>query len=157
MATDQLKLAQQNLEFESLFQNSVQAELMNDFEPKQTITAKNSLNIQFRHAVTSSMVLEITNQNAQYKIFRVKITVGLRYLKAKNNQDVVAKIEANYSIDYLVQNEELLNNQDALDEFALKNASYHLWPFWREFAMAQAQRMSLPPVALPMRLPVEAK
>jgi len=159
MATELLKLAQQNLEFESLFQNTVQAELTNGFEPKQTMTAKNALSVQFRHAVTNSMVLEVKNANANVKhnIFRVKIAVGLRYLKAKNKQniqEVAAKIEATYSIDYLVQDKELLENQEALDEFALKNASYHLWPFWREFAMAQAQRMNLPPVPLPMRLPV---
>jgi len=157
MATELLKLAQQSLEFESLFQNTVQAELTNGFEPKQTITAKNALSIQFRHAVTNSMILEVKNANAKHNIFRVKIAVGLRYLKTEkkqNNQEVAAKIEATYSIDYLVQNEELLSNQEALDEFALKNASYHLWPFWREFAMAQAQRMNLPPVPLPMRLPV---
>lgn len=157
MATALLKLAQQGLEFEDVFQNTVQAELLNGFEPKQTMPGNNSLTIQFRHTVTRSMVLEVNKSNVSYNIFRVEIAVGLRYLKAKNKQniqEVAAKIEATYSIDYLVQDKELLENQEALDEFALKNASYHLWPFWREFAMSQAQRMNLPPIPLPMRIPV---
>ena len=41
--------------------------------------------------------------------------------------------------------------QDALEHFALRNASFHVWPYWREYLANQCRRMNLPPVMLPMR------
>jgi hypothetical protein len=39
--------------------------------------------------------------------------------------------------------------EDALKEFALRNASYHVWPYWRELLASQCQRMNLPKLVLP--------
>jgi preprotein translocase subunit SecB len=60
--------------------------------------------------------------------------------------DVLALIEATYVAEYSLQGEP---GKDALDEFALNNASYHVWPYWREYIMSQSMRMNLPKVALP--------
>lgn len=155
-----LKLAQQGLEFDDIYQKQVQANIADDFEPKYALRSEGQeLSIQFKHNVVSSQVLRLTNEDKSKIVFRVNIAVGIRYIQkseedSKQNEKPAAQIEAVYSVDYRLTDEGLLNNKDALDEFALKNASYHLWPFWREFAMAQAQRMNLPPVPLPMRLPV---
>jgi hypothetical protein len=35
----------------------------------------------------------------------------------------------------------------------LHNASFHLWPFWREYVVSQCNRMNLPKISIPMRLP----
>lgn len=153
-----LQIAQRGLEFESVFQTLVRAELMEGFELKHITQINGSLSIQFMHKVTRSMLLEVKEAVDKQHVFRVNIVVGVRYLTPENSaedksSELLAQIEATYAVDYRVQNPDLLNNQDALDEFALHNVSYHLWPFWREFAMAQTQRMNLPPVALPMRLP----
>ena len=40
---------------------------------------------------------------------------------------------------------------EALKVFALKNASYHIWPFWREYLSSLCLRMNLPKVVLPIR------
>lgn len=39
--------------------------------------------------------------------------------------------------------------KESLKEFALRNASYHIWPYWREYLMGQCLRMNLPKVILP--------
>lgn len=156
---EQLKIAQRGLEFESVFQTLVRAELMDGFELKHITQINGSLSMQFMHKVTRSMLLEVKEAVDKQHVFRVNVVVGVRYLLPGDNDEdkesePLAQIEATYAIDYRVQDTELLSNQVALDEFALHNVSYHLWPFWREFAMAQTQRMNLPPVALPMRLPI---
>lgn len=156
---EQLKIAQRGLEFESVFQTLVRAELMDGFELKHITQINGSLSMQFMHKVTRSMLLEVKEAVDKQHVFRVNVVVGVRYLLPGDNDEdkesePLAQIEATYAVDYRVQDTELLSNQVALDEFALHNVSYHLWPFWREFAMAQTQRMNLPPVALPMRLPI---
>lgn len=150
--SNSLKLAQEGLQFEDIFQKSVEANISNNFEPKYALQEnEQEIGVQFKHAVLNSLILKIKSAAEQNKtIFRVNIAVGIRYIK---ESDPVAQIEAKYSVDYLLVDEKLLDNKEALNEFALKNASYHLWPFWREFAMSQAQRMNLPSVPLPLRLP----
>jgi hypothetical protein len=39
--------------------------------------------------------------------------------------------------------------KDCLNEFALRNASYHVWPYWRELLMSQCARMHLPRLVMP--------
>lgn len=154
-----LKQAQQGLEFDDIYQKQTQASIAEGFEPKYALRGENQeISIQFKHSVLNSQVLRVTIEGENKIIFRVNIVVGIRYVQKnedanKQNEKPVAQIETMYSVDYRLIEKSLLDNQDALNEFALKNASYHLWPFWREFAMAQAQRMSLPPVPLPMRMP----
>lgn len=152
-----LLLAQKNLEFEDLFQTQVRSFIADNFEPKYTNYTKN-ISIEFKHDVISSVVIRLKKKKEEKLIFRVNVTVAVRYQqgseqKGEKDFKTVAQIEATYSIDYFLKNNELLKNKIALDEFALKNASHHLWPFWREFVMAQAQRMNLPHVPLPLRLP----
>lgn len=64
----------------------------------------------------------------------------------KEEENIKAVIEATFLAEYLIEGEP---GQKALDAFALKNASYHVWPYWREFLMSQSMRMNLPKVALP--------
>ena len=40
-------------------------------------------------------------------------------------------------------------DDDSLKAFALNNASYHIWPFWREYLMSMCNRMNLPKIAVP--------
>jgi hypothetical protein len=34
-------------------------------------------------------------------------------------------------------------------QFALRNASYHIWPCWREYLVGQCLRMNLPKLVFP--------
>lgn len=63
----------------------------------------------------------------------------------------LGRIEANYVAEY-----EILGDlsKECLDAFALKNASYHVWPYWREFIASSCSRMNVPKQVLPtMQLP----
>ena len=82
-------------------------------------------------------------------LVRVFIELGVRLVDSRTEQEdesVRAYIEAEYVAEYTVD-EEL--EQACIDEFALKNASYHVWPYWREFLMSQCGRMHLPRLMLP--------
>ncbi|HKL50644.1 MAG TPA: hypothetical protein VJ908_05710 [Wenzhouxiangellaceae bacterium] len=63
---------------------------------------------------------------------------------------VLAVIEASYIVDYRCDENPC---QEALDAFAQNNASFHVWPFWREFVASQANRMNLPKPTLPLIRP----
>jgi len=39
--------------------------------------------------------------------------------------------------------------QECLDAFALKNASYHVWPYWREYVSISCARMNVPKIVMP--------
>lgn len=152
-----LQQAQQGLQFEDIFQRYTQSSLLDDFDPKFS-GIEDTLSAQFKHSVVQSLVVTLKKESETLEIFRVQIDVGIRFLVENNEQEAkpVAQIEASYLVDYVITDTALLGATEALDEFALKNASYHLWPFWREFVMSQAQRMNLPKVPLPMRLPAKS-
>ena len=57
-------------------------------------------------------------------------------------------LESTYVAEYLSEKDP---GQNALKAFALRNASYHVWPFWREFLASQCARMNLPKVSLPLQ------
>lgn len=154
---NKLQQAQQGLQFEDIFQQYAQSSLLEDFDPKFSVLEE-SLSAQFKHNVVQSMVLSLKKEAESLEVFRVQIDVGIRFLVESGEQErkPAAQIEASYFVDYRILDTTLLKDTEALDEFALKNASYHLWPFWREFVMSQAQRMNLPKVPLPMRLPAKS-
>lgn len=153
--SEALERAKRALQFEDIYQSRADASLVDGFDPRFETTK--GYKLQFKHHVAKAAIIELEGGNGDATVFRVYIDVGVRLLRkagAKNKEDkgAVAQIEASYCIDYRLNNEELKDDAEALDAFALHNASYHLWPYWREFAMSQAMRMNLPKIALPVRL-----
>lgn len=153
--TTPLKRAQDGLQFDDIFQQAVNCWLAEDFEPR---IAAPDFQIQRKHHVTQSDLLTFTEDTpentVQAQIFRVRIDTGVRLINGQESGDEVspcAQIEAIYHVDYRVTDSNLIKDQEALDAFALENASFHLWPYWREYVMSQAQRMNLPKIPLPMR------
>ena len=41
-------------------------------------------------------------------------------------------------------------DKESLNAFALQNASFHVWSYWREYLTSQCMRMNLPKLTLPM-------
>ena len=39
--------------------------------------------------------------------------------------------------------------QECIDEFALKNSTIHVWPYWREYLSSICERLNLPKLMLP--------
>ncbi|MBN2429620.1 MAG: preprotein translocase subunit SecB [Deltaproteobacteria bacterium] len=154
-----LKAAIESLQINDVYLFKTNSWLRDDFDPKY-LTDPRTIIIQHKHAVQKAEVLDLieeidTDEKNEFKIFKVFIELGSRWTanntqgeESKNDQDpdVSAQIEATYVAEYKINKQV---EQDALDEFALKNASFHVWPFWREFLMSQCARMNLPKVALP--------
>lgn len=127
------------------------------FEPAYDDTLED-LQLQFKHNVSQSQVLEAAHEESSQRIFRVFIELGVRWVEApdegalKDEKDssprpvVKSQVEATFAADY-----DMIDypDQDALDAFAVKNASYHVWPYWREYLASQCQRMGLPKIVLP--------
>ncbi len=152
MVTDALERAKKALQFEDLFQTTVSAWVQDGFDPKFYPVPEASCRLQFKHTVMQSNVLEFDSNDEAEAIFRVSIGVGVRLFYDETSSDEAAvQIEASYCLDYRFTDAALKLDQEALDEFALKNASYHLWPFWREYILSQCSRMNVPKIPLPMR------
>ena len=156
--TSPLKRAQRGLQFEDLFQRAADCWLANDFEPR---TPAPEFRMQIKHLVVQSDLLSFRDDGgddtSSIHLFRVRIDTGVRLVNCGENEhseeiSPCAQIEASYQVDYRITDQSLISDQEALDAFALENASYHLWPYWREYAMSQAQRMNLPKIPIPLQM-----
>lgn len=82
----------------------------------------------------------------------VHILVGTRWTKPATDDsadvkvDVKAFIEAEFIAEYAISGD---LSVDALSEFSRKNASFHVWPYWRELLAAHCERLRLPRLTLP--------
>ena len=119
-----------------------------------------STETQFRHYVAQSQLLSMSGDSEEGPfIFRVFIDLGVRWVysdkkhKRKSAKGGIAKgnelgkIEALFVAEYDLAE---IIPRDCLDEFALNNASYHVWPYWREFVANSCQRLDAPKVVLPV-------
>ncbi len=128
------------------------AALMDDFEPKYDADVEN-LAVQFKHVVTQSNVLELEDGSCEKtRLFRVFVDLGTRWVAPEagdaETPEVKAFIEGTMVAEYQVDGEP---GQETLKKFALKNASYHIWPFWREYLSSQCLRMNLPKRVMPVK------
>jgi len=140
-----------NLSIHDVYLRSSSAMLAENFEPRYDTELEN-LKVQFKHIVTHSNVLELEEPEGNTtNLFRVFVELGTRWVlhaRESDEEDVKAHIEGVMVAEYqMYQNP----GKDALKEFALKNASYHIWPFWREYLSSQCLRMNLPKLVLPVK------
>ena len=116
------------------------------------------LEVLFKHVISKSLWGEAENDDQHHYMLRVFIELGLRFVPAENSgnnseqesakePDTYAQIEATYVAEY-TSDEDL--DKDAIKAFATRNASFHVWPFWREFITSQCSRMNLPRINLPL-------
>jgi hypothetical protein len=124
--------------------NSI-SQCVNGFEPKYDQDV-DKLVTQTKHGVKQTQLAQLDESQWLVRVF---IELGARLVDPRVTEEdkaVRAFIEAEYVAEYTVD-EELA--QACIDEFALNNASYHVWPYWREFLMSQCGRMQLPRLVLP--------
>ena len=140
-----LQKAIDTLRIHDVYQRSSIAQCVDDFEPKYDQDIE-QLITQTKHGVKQTQLAKIDETQWLVRVF---IELGARLIDPRfENEDesVRAFIEAEYIAEYTAD-EEL--EQSCIDEYALKNASYHVWPYWREFLMSQSGRMHLPRLVLP--------
>jgi hypothetical protein len=158
MSNSKLQDAIDCLSIQDVFQRAAVSKISDTFDPKYS--SIDEIGIQLKHIVKRSEVVQL-EENGESCIFRVYVELGVRWAsvdvdhKAVNDKnsveieqsaDILAFIEATYVAEYLLDGKP---GKEALDEFALKNASYHIWPYWREYIMSQGMRMNLPKYTLP--------
>lgn len=168
MNPEQLKRAQDALEIQEVVQRSCAASLATDYVP--TGDSSEGIVAEFKHLVVRSEVLEAVEQDGAMRyVFRVFIDLGVRWSafakevaesssvasessEADSEEDatsnVLGEIAASYVAQYSLSDSSV--DQGCLDEFALHNASYHVWPYFREFVTSQCSRMAAPRITLPM-------
>lgn len=146
MANKVSKLLQQAIEalaIQDVYLKSCQAKCVDDFDPKYT--GFEELLVQQMHVVHRSELVDIDGDG---QLARIYIRFGTRWVNPNEDgyTDIKAFVEADFIAEYQVTNK---LEQAAIDEFALKNVSYHAWPYWREFLSSQCERLRLPRVILP--------
>lgn len=151
--SEALARAQKGLAFQDISMLASRCELGENADPK--FNWPESLVVQLKHLVKQSSLLSVQQADESVVLFRIDIDLGARVVADGESPETawLAQIEADYRVDYLITDEALKSDQEALDEFALHNASFHLWPFWREYVVSQCNRMNLPKISIPMRLP----
>jgi hypothetical protein len=149
---DTLQKAIDSLLINDIYLRSTESSLSEEFEPKYD-TGIDHLEVQFRHVVTHWSVLALEQEGEDpVSLFRVFVDLGVRWLEPgtdggdADDGRVKARIEAMMVAEYRMSEDP---GKESLKEFALRNASYHIWPYWREYLMGQCLRMNLPKVILP--------
>lgn len=121
------------------------ASCMGEFDPKYAAEIER-LTIQQMHVVKQATVAALDDES---QLLRVFVRLGVRWVDPEEENEalsVKAVIEAEFIAEYQMT---ATLEQACIDEFCLKNASYHVWPYWRELLSNQCARMHLPRLMLP--------
>ncbi len=141
-----LQQAIDNLQIHDVYLRDMRSGCFDGFDPKYAENL-DCLEVQTMHVVRRTEVIQLDAQESL--LFRVFILFGTRWVTPQaNTEEPVpqAMIEAEFVAEYAMRAQ---LEQDCLNEFALRNASYHVWPYWRELLMSQCGRMHLPRLVMP--------
>lgn len=153
-----LQLAIDALVIEDVSVRSMTAELGDGYDPK--FDPVGELDVQLKHIVSSFELVDVGSEEQSVELLRVAIDLGVRWVRrgvreaGEDPDDLseaanqVAVIEAVMIADYSMERNP---GEDALEQFARQNASFHVWPYWRELVSNQCLRMNLPRLTLPTR------
>lgn len=157
MSTEALTKAISSLKFVDVFITNSTSSLSDDFDPKFDARS-DRLSFQTKNFVTASAVIEGESEEGLLQMFRVTSELGIRIIckddvdEGNPDPEILAQVEATMEADYSITDLSIVEDQEALDAFALKNVSYHVWPYWREYVTSQLMRMNMPKLVLPMLL-----
>lgn len=167
---DALQQAKESLQIADVWQQQVVAFISKDLQASTSFP--DTFELLFKHLIARTLWGKADGDDGGTYVFRVHIDLGVRYIAAgesENNKkasgaspddqqesssekcgvaEALAQIEATYVAEYRTT-EDL--PKEALRAFAFRNASYHVWPFWREFLASQCNRMNLPRISLPLQ------
>jgi hypothetical protein len=141
-----LQEAIENLSIEDVCLRSNSTTISDGFEPKYN--KGDEFKIAFKHLVEHAETYEIEEPedgDSNY-ILRVFVELGARLKDESSDQEHAVEIEAEFVAEY---NMAKMLSKECVDEFALKNASFHIWPYWREFLMSQCMRLGMSKIAVP--------
>lgn len=146
MTNKNLQKAIECLRISDLYVRNLESKCNEGFDPKHS--DMEGVVIQTKHMVTKS---EVVQGDDDHQLFRVFVEVGVKWLteeeSIKEEANSLALIEVEFIAEYNITND---LEDECLNEFALQNVSYHVWPYWRELLTSQCDRMRLPRLMLPM-------
>lgn len=135
--------------------------LLEKFEPKYDSRII-SIAYQIKNFVSGFEILDIGEGSETYSLLKVNIELGARigHTEQIENEDpeILALIEATFSAYYVIKDENIIEDIEALNEFTQNNAPFNVWPYWREYLTSQLTRMNMPKITLPlMSRPTKAR
>lgn len=136
-----LQSAINNLEIKNIFINRSVAEHVNG-DP--LLTDFENVFVDLSHQVKKSVVLLDTENRKQ--LLRIYISFGVKWKEEQYSDEVLSQIAVEYILEYALKKE---LSQDCVNEFALKNSMFHVWPYWREYLGSLCDRLNLPKITLP--------
>lgn len=145
MISADLQKAIDNLGIQDVYVRDQVACCMGDFDPKYAADM-DRLVVQQMHLVKKSNIAELDGDTSLLRVF---VRLGARWVDPEEENEelsVRALIEAEFVAEYQMTDS---LEQASIDEFCLKNTSYHVWPYWRELLSNQCTRMHLPRLILP--------
>lgn len=140
-----LQKAIDNLRIQDVYLRDSFARCADDFCPKYAPELA-SLVVQQMHMVRQSTVAEVEDDGRLLQVF---IRLGARWINPEDKADephIFAIIEGEYIAEYQMLDE---LDQTCIEAFAVKNASFHVWPYWREYLSSHCERLRLPRLILP--------
>ena len=154
-ADEALERAKAALRIQDVWMRDARAWMAAEFDPQFSNVER--LGVQHKHVVAHATLGEVTDGDQQTPyLYRVYLELGMRLVPtdespsadqaASDTLNPLATIEATLVAEYGTQEDP---GEEALNAFATRNASYHVWPFWREYVVSQCDRMRLPRVMIP--------
>lgn len=143
-AHKELQQAIQALAIEDVYLHAIQANCADSFDPKYG-NGVIELQVENMQHLKEVQLLTLDDQR---NILRLKLRLGTRLVKPmeKEPSEVMAVIEAEFIAEYTLKHE---IDEACIQAFAEQNASYHVWPYWRELVSSQCERMHLPRIVIP--------
>lgn len=160
-----LKRAIGALQIADVYLKSSSVHTMEQWDPKRADLSK--LKYQFLHVIDKSEIIDVEESDGAdgdkvtaKSFFLVYMTLGSRVVDEsvpeggsdkKHTQEPLAQIEGTFVAEYLLGDDFDQSDEEALKAFALSNASFHVWPYWREYLMSTCTRLNLPKIPLPVK------
>lgn len=79
----------------------------------------------------------------------IKLRLGVDALPAGESLDPLLHIQATFLLAYVLKSADDITDAHC-DAFADLNATFNVWPYWREYVQSVTVRMGLPALVLPL-------
>jgi hypothetical protein len=149
-----LERAVNSLNVDDIYICGSSAELLNEFEPRYE-AQWGEVEHAHMHLVSKSQIIQLENPEAQYDSkLRIFIEFGAKGARSVDEEEAIDlfEIRACFVAEYWITNKDLLEDEEAISEFAFKNCSFQVWPYWREFAAATSTRMNIQKIVMPVMM-----
>ena len=159
MNKDLLKKAASCLSIQDVYMRNSNVFVAEDYHPKYPLSK--TVDLQFRGGAKACRELEVdkTGTDKKDRILQVYYEAAFRIVPPniddetkkdhqKMKELVLSEVVAQFVAEYIVTCDTL--EEEAIKEFSRVNAGYHVWPFWREYALSTANRLKLPDFAIPL-------